>query len=130
MNSLEDAFLNITLQEEKKSSHAEAELVSVTSIPVSPTIPDVIKKEATYNFWAQLSACFKKRFLVTKRSPQGYFSVIQPIAFIITATILPNTIDQPERRIASFVAFIAVGFTANCSIYCGSTVYDREKRTK
>ena len=125
MNSLEDAFLNISVQQEKKAQINEDYLVSTTSVTVG--IPDVIKKEATYKFWAQLSACFKKRFIVTKRSPQGYFSVIQPIAFIITATILPKTIDNSEQRIASFVAFIAVGFTANCSIYCGSTVYDREK---
>jgi len=131
MNSLEDAFLNITVQDEKKNNPhpaMEQELVSMTSINFG--VPEVIKKQATYKFWAQFSAIFKKRFIVTKRSPQGYFSVIQPIAFIITATLLPNTIANGEQRIASFVAFIAVGFTANCSIYCGSSVYDREKRTK
>mgnify|MGYP006933345244 CR=1 FL=1 len=131
MNSLEDAFLNITVHEDKKAqATTDPNLVS-SSTSINLGVPKAVTKQATYNFWAQLNACFVKRFLVTIRSPQGYFSVIQPIAFIITATILPNTVaGNNERRVATFAAFIAVGFTANSSIYCGSAVYDREKRTK
>lgn len=126
MNSLEDAFLRITIEDEKQRQTSESSAENIKSNP-----PASISTRATYNFWAQMTACFYKRFLITIRSPQGYFSIIQPIAFILTATVLPGIIKQnQEQKVASFVAFIAVGFTSNTSIYCGSTVYDREKKVK
>lgn len=121
MNSLEDAFLNISIEEGKKDQETA---INLSQAPAS------VNKKATYNFWAQLAACFMKRYLVTVRSPQGYYAIIQPIAFIITAIILPFSIQDETQRLASFCAFICIGFTANASIYCGSTVYDREKKTK
>lgn len=122
MNSLEDAFLNISIEEEKKDPEANA--IAINEPPAS------VNMKATYNFWAQLAACFMKRYLVTIRSPQGYYAIIQPIAFIITACLLPGSIQNEAQRLASFCAFLCIGFTANASIYCGSTVYDREKKTK
>jgi len=123
MNSLEDAFLNITIEEEKKHQ-AQASALDINTIPAS------INKKATYNYWMQLKACFMKRYLMTIRSPQGYFSIIQPLAFIFTAVIIPKAILDPSQQLVSFSAFLCVGFTANTSIYCGGSVYDREKKTK
>mgnify|MGYP001011430054 CR=1 FL=1 len=121
MNSLEDAFLNISIEEGKKDQNGAINIKQA---------PESVNKRATYNFWAQLNACFLKRYLITIRSPQGYYAIIQPIAFIITAVILPYSIQDENQRLASFCAFLSIGFTANASIYCGSTVYDREKKTK
>ena len=118
MNSLEDAFLNITMESDK--NHQALDFCT----------PLALKSHATYNFWSQLQACAIKRYLVFRRSPQGYFSIVQPIAFLITATIVPKTIDNAEQQVASFAAFIIAGLVANTSIYCGSMVYDREKRIK
>lgn len=123
MNSLEDAFLNITIEEEKKHQSQHRSL-QVNSVPAS------INKKSTYNYWSQLQACFVKRYLMTIRSPQGYFSIIQPIAFIITSAIIPKAIPDKSQQLGSFSAFLCVGFTANTSIYCGGSVYDREKKTK
>lgn len=121
MNSLEDAFLNITIEEEKK---LQVESIEIDSVPPS------INKKANYNYWSQLKACFIKRYLTTIRSPQGYFSIIQPLAFIMTSVIIPKAIPDKSQQLGSFSAFLCVGFTANTSIYCGGSVYDREKKTK
>lgn len=123
MNSLEDAFLNITIEEEKRHQ-AEAQALQINAVPES------INKKANYNYWAQLKACFSKRYLMTIRSPQGYFSIIQPLAFILTSVIIPKGIPDKSSQLVSFSAFLCVGFTANTSIYCGGSVYDREKKTK
>lgn len=122
MNSLEDAFLNISIEEGKKDK--DNTVVKIEDAPAS------VNKPATYNFWEQTSACFYRRYLNTIRSPQGYYAILQPIAFIVTATVLPNSISDQNQALASFVAFLCIGFTANSSIYCGSIVYDREKKIK
>ena len=118
MNSLEDAFLNITMDGDKNH------------MSINCPAPSAVKNQATYDFWSQFHACLIKRYLVFRRSPQGYFSIVQPLAFIITASIIPNTIDNREQKIAAFVAFIIAGLVANTSIYCGTIVYDREKKIK
>lgn len=123
MNSLEDAFLNLTIEEEKRTQAA------ASSVPID-SIPSSVNKKATYNYWSQLKACFFKRYLMTVRSPQGYFSIIQPLAFILTAVILSKAISNVSQQLYGFVSFICIGFTANTSIYCGGTAYDREKKTK
>ena len=123
MNTLEDAFLNITIEEEKKHQ-ADSKALQMNSVPES------INKKSNYNYWSQLRACFVKRYLMTIRSPQGYFSIIQPLAFILTSVIIPKAILDKSQQLVSFSAFLCVGFTANTSIYCGGSVYDREKRTK
>ena len=123
MNSLEDAFLNITMEQESKQN-----AVSTEEIIRNP--PASVNKKASYDFWSQLMACFTKRYLTIVRSPQGYFSIIQPLAFIITATIIPKSISDPNQSLVSFSAFLCIGFTANTSIYCGGSVYDREKKIK
>lgn len=122
MNSLEDAFLNISIEEGKKDHEQEGLKIS--------NVPESINKTATYNFLEQLQACFFKRYLMTIRSPQGYFAILQPIAFILTATVIPQSIEDKNQKLAAFIAFMCIGFTANSSIYCAGTVYDREKRIK
>lgn len=121
MNSLEDAFLNITMKEADKNHK---------SVNVQAELPLSARNPPTFNFWSQFEACAYKRSLTFIRSPQGYFSIIQPLAFILTASILPQAMVNREQKIASFVAFVMAGLVANTSIYCGSVVYDREKRIK
>ena len=103
MNTLEDAFINIGLDEEKFLNQgascdldaavnfpelAEPESLSKGQLFSIEISIDVLLLAPTYSFWLQYKAMIMRRWLTFRRSPMAIVMFLLPILFIIGALLI------------------------------------------
>jgi ABC-type multidrug transport system, ATPase component len=123
MNTLEDAFINIGVEQENQENQDDQR------IEIAP-VPKTIAKNPEYKFADQFSAIFKRKFLCTIRSPQNIIMSLFPIIFLVLSCFLANLQTDSVTQAIQFSQMTALAFGFNASIYCGFPVMEREQKLK
>ena len=136
MNSLEDAFINIGLDEEKflkKNENEDSKISYQEMIPV----PDCLYYSPNYSFIEQFNAMFLRKYYSTIRSYQNAIMFALPLVFFIIGIVVSNQMSIEEEienavnlRLYIVSIFIVEAYSFGSSIYIGFTVFEREKNLK
>lgn len=151
MNSLEDAFINIGLQDELLFQEGFQSEIAQSNINIEP--PRVVKTHIPrYDVWQQIEAMWQRKFFYTVRNYKNLILIILPVLFVVFGTMLtvnglrPYEEGQPpsqstengdyqpqfeaeviERIIIVFFLFMVnFAYSLNTTIYCAFPVYERE----
>lgn len=108
MNSLEDAFVNIGMDEdkfleknkrrmsgiitEKKATDNKNDYTNFNDI----VIPECLKNPPTYDFGSQLAAIILRRYYFTIRNTTNWISFVIGLILLIAATIVVGIISPPS----------------------------------
>lgn len=145
MNSLEDAFINIGLQDDllfKQDFKNELATQSIINVEPPQSVRDFIPK---YSFPKQLKAMFLRKYLFTLRSYKKLVLIILPLVFVIFGTMGTvwrlralesgatdaSSTNQEDLIIESaivmlFLFFVNFAYSLNATVYCVFPVYERE----
>ncbi|KAL4455080.1 hypothetical protein ABPG74_006462 [Tetrahymena malaccensis] len=143
MNTLEDAFINIGMDEEKYLNPGEQQgqekFTDFSNIPV----PECLQKPPVFDFFNQTLACFQRKIFMTIRSVSIFISFFLPMAlqlaglfvakFAITESAIDNSNTDPDKQISLeffqviiFGIFGMLAYVFVTTSFCGVPVMERE----
>lgn len=115
MNSLEDAFINIGMDEEKfmdnqinrKSMPLKDVRLSMENRKIDKKYemnsfdkikkPDCLSNPPVYRFSSQLTAIFFRKYYYTVRTFSSYLSLFIPLVLLIAGTVIINNISGLKK---------------------------------
>ena len=129
LNTLEDVFVNIGLQEEAaeqdeivgSANHAVHE-----EIPVPPSL----NAEASFKFGTQVAAMFKRRLLCTFRNRTNIMQIVIPLLYVILVSVITGQYSVGQGQVYFFSITSMMGFLINTVAYTSLPVMERELRIK
>jgi len=141
LNTLEDVFVNIGLQNEALENQSSTSDSYHENIPIPPSInqgEEIIFSstnpslctEPAFNFTQQVSAMFKRRVYCTFRSRNNLFQVVFPLLYVIFSNVMTAHNQEPMQQIAVFTMFSLMGFMLNTVFYTSFPVWEREQNIK
>jgi len=137
MNTLEDAFVNIGLNEDIITQNSQRH--DSTAIQVIPPPPSNQSKklfvfincvDIQYKFSLQFSAMFMRKYYGTIRSPKNLFLSLMPLVGIILSTITTPQIPEPIIQLMLFMFMIGMMYSFNASVYSAFPVLERQIKLK
>ncbi|KRX07798.1 P-loop containing nucleoside triphosphate hydrolase [Pseudocohnilembus persalinus] len=157
MNNLEDAFINIGMEEQKEEEEKkelkklkeqgvenpeeylknqnQAKFTNFDSIP----IPEILKQPPNVTFWVQFYALYLRKFYSAIRSRDLMFAFIMPIIFIffgiyVTKLILkdidPTTDEYYISGSIQLSIFLIIGYCFSTGSYCSFIVTEKANKLK
>ena len=135
MNTLEDAFVNIGLDEERflkgKKEDKEFESRNEEMIP----IPECLFNPPVYNFFEQFKSMFLRKVYIIIRNKLIMITFFLPILYFIIACVVGKVAKINGQAEGSFKLymvsiFIVQAYCFCSSIFVGFTVYENEKKLK
>ncbi|EAR92762.2 ABC transporter family protein (macronuclear) [Tetrahymena thermophila SB210] len=155
MNSLEDAFINIGMDEEnflernnrrlsrsgsKNNQQNEGEHKNITKNEYTNfndiQVPDCLKNPPSYSFVSQLQAIFLRRFYYTIRNSTNWISFVIALILLIAATVVvgffskPPGVNENNFRLSFMSYFMVLAYTFNSAIFIQLPVMEREYHLK
>jgi len=139
MNSLEDAFINIGLQEEALFN---PDYALQTQIQLNTKIPNYMVNTPSYSFCFQFEAMFLRKYFFFFRNFNNVLLLVLPVAFVIIGTMFTAMKIQKEGGFSEddrefdtvktflFLFLVNFAYSLNITIYCSFSVYERENKIK
>lgn len=138
MNSLEDAFVNIGLEEDKflaKIDHQSDVLIRPEALQAN--VPESINQNPKYVFWDQFTAMVLRKLFQTIRNAENLFFYFSPLIFIVFGflyvTILGGNSEGPNgdlSRTIQLLIYTVLGFSLSSSIYMFIIVKEKQEHVK
>ncbi|CAD8050071.1 unnamed protein product [Paramecium sonneborni] len=153
INSLEDAFINIGMDEERFLEKAKKMVEGRTSInedrdsiigtdqfaelKSKVPVPNCLNREPVYSFKQQTFAIYLRKFYTTIRTFSNYLAILIPFALMITGIIVIGEMDLGEEdeqtkiiRMIFFSLFAIIALCFNSSLFIMQPVLERETNLK
>lgn len=138
MNSLEDAFINIGLEEEKYLAKiANPNDVSIQTEEVQIKAPDSINHNPRYVFWDQFTALLMRKFFQTVRNTENMFFYFSPLLFIIFGFLYTSVLGTDTSgatgdlvKAIQLLIYTLLGFSLSSSIYMFLIVKEKQDNVK
>lgn len=132
MNTLEDAFVNIGMDEDKffkNDDHNRKKLDEIKDgvehqADVKYTYfediekPECLANPPVYKFRTQFTACYLRKFYCTIRNFTNYVSFFVPLALMILAAgVMKFAPDEGPGKLVLLGIFFAIAYSFNGGIY-------------
>ncbi|CAD8134445.1 unnamed protein product [Paramecium octaurelia] len=153
INSLEDAFINIGMDEEKFLERAKRMVEGRTSVnedrdsvigtdqfaelKSKVPVPDCLNREPVYSFKEQTLAIYLRKYYTTIRTFSNYLAILIPLALIVTGIVVIGEMDLGEEnkdtkvfRMIFFSIFAIIALCFNSSLFIMQPVLERETNLK
>ena len=145
MNSLEDAFINIGMEEEKYLQSKQGNVEELKNEVENKNEakytnfqdlkkPACLAKPPVYSFWTQFTAIFMRKYYFTIRSISSYVAIVIPLVILVVGCLIITRISELRGYYAFQIIFLsnftAVGYSFNCGAYVTLPVLEREHNLK
>ncbi|CAK55643.1 unnamed protein product (macronuclear) [Paramecium tetraurelia] len=150
LNSLEDAFINIGMDEEKFIKKAKGSKASVNDSEIAMEqeveqqrdikIPKCLNDPPVYSFKQQFTAIFLRKFYTTSRTFSNYISIVIPFTLIVIGTLIIDEINldflKDDKNLEQYFKlvlislFVILAFCFNSSLFITLPVLEREFNLK
>ncbi|KAL4503253.1 hypothetical protein ABPG72_000859 [Tetrahymena utriculariae] len=147
MNTLEDAFINIGMDEEKYLNPGEYQGQEKFTDFSNIAVPECLQKPPVFDFLNQTFACFQRKIFMTIRSASIFISFFLPMAlqlaglfvakYAITADAINNDNTDLDKQISLeffqviiFGIFGMLAYVFVTTSFCGVPVMEREFKLK
>jgi len=128
LNTLEDVFVNIGLQEEMNEA-AQAGAYTINTNENIP-MPESINQPSSYHFSKQVSAMFIRKLYCTIRNRTTMLQILFPLLYVILCNVLSTQVPGDMAQMITFVMGSMVGFLINTNVYVAFPVIERENNIK
>lgn len=133
MNSLEDAFINIGVQEGQQTPPVEERIIQVNNNQSNNQVEDT--KKSSYNFKSQFKAMYWRKYHSTLRDTTTKVMILLP-AFFVFVGISISSQDAGSHVLTdysnayTFLFFVNFAYCLNSTVYAAFPVYERETRIR
>ncbi|EAR84667.2 ABC transporter family protein (macronuclear) [Tetrahymena thermophila SB210] len=133
MNSLEDAFVNIGMDEEKYLHNKSINNGQENQIKFSDfshiQMPQALHLKPSYNLFTQTNAIIKRRFKYLISDWVNLFTLTMPFSFALMGILFVNN-NGANGAVQLFLIFVIFSLSFHSLNFVGLTIFEREKNLK